>query len=102
MEKFLTIDLFGHSILIENNLGQQILYTIEKLEDRFCCYQQKRNSKNGKWKKKRMVDSSSSYMEFEFAETEAGFRIEKYLSQFKELSTIGDSNGGGFGGAKTL
>ena len=89
MEKFLTIDLFGQSALIENNIGQQILYTIESVGETFFCYQHKRNSPKAKWKSKRIVDSSNLQMRFEFAETEAGFKIEKISDEH----TNGFTNG---------
>jgi hypothetical protein len=73
----LQIDFFGQSVLVENTLGQQILYTIEQVGELFYCSQQKRRTRAGKWSEKRIVDSSQQYMRFEFAETEAGFKINK-------------------------
>ncbi len=77
MKGYTQIDLFGQSVLIENMLGQQILYTIEQVGEIFYCYQQKRRTRSGKWRDKRIVDSSQQSIRFEFAETEAGFKILK-------------------------
>ncbi len=77
MDKFVQIDIFGLSAFVENHIGQQILYTIEPIGEFYHCYIQKRASRKARWKGKRMVESSKTFMRFEYAENEAGFRLER-------------------------
>jgi hypothetical protein len=77
MERFIQIDIFGLSVLIENKLGQQAMYTIEPVGVLYQCFVQKRITKKGRWKNKRLIESSRKYIRFEYAENEAGFKIER-------------------------
>ena len=77
MDRFTQIDIFGWSVFVENNYGQQILYTIEQTGGFYQCFIQKRTSRKGRWKGKRLIESSKKYIRFEYAENEAGFKIER-------------------------
>ena len=77
MKRFIQIDIFGLSVFIENDFGQQIMYTIEPVGEFYQCFVQKRVTKQGRWKNKRLIESSRKYMRFEYAESETGFKIER-------------------------
>ena len=77
MDRFTQIDIFGLSVFIENNIGQQILYTIEAVGEFYQCFVQKRTTKSERWKSKRLIESSKTYLRFEYAENDADFRIER-------------------------
>lgn len=74
---FTQIDIFGQSVVVENKLGQQLLYTIEQIDGIYHCFVQKRTSYKARWRDKKVVDSSQSFMQFEYAENESGFKLEK-------------------------
>ena len=77
MDRFTQIDIFGLSVFIENNTGHQILYTIEAVGEFYQCFVQKRVTRKVRWKEKRLIESSKKYMRFEYAENEAGFKLER-------------------------
>lgn len=74
---FTQIDIFGLSVFIENHIGQQILYTIEPVGEFYQCFIQRRTSRTGRWKGKRLIESSKTYLRFEYAENESGFKLAK-------------------------
>ena len=85
MDRFTQIDIFGLSVFIENNIGQQILYTIEPVGEFYQCFVQKRISRKGRWKSKRLIESSKTYLRYEYAENDAGFKIERNPTIAKHL-----------------
>lgn len=89
MDKFVQIDIFGLSVFIERNSGEQILYTIEPMDDSYYCHVKKRNSKVSRWSKKRFVTSSKNYIKFEYADNDVGFKLHhpEDLSLKKALLT---------------
>ena len=77
MGRFIQIDIFGLSVFLENNFGQQVLYTIEQVGELYQCFVQRRGSKGSRWSNKRLVESSKKYLRFEYSDNESGFKMEQ-------------------------
>ncbi len=89
MHKYPQIDLFGLSVFLEDKDGMQILYTIESHESSGAsCFVQRRKSKRTCWGKKRLIQSSSSLLSFEYTENDQGFQLRTLSNpgeQFPQL-----------------
>jgi hypothetical protein len=71
------LDLFGLSAVVKkvtNKICYESIYLIEKVDDIYYCYVQKRKGK-GRWSKKSLIEKSSKCFYIEYANNDLGLKL---------------------------